>query len=238
MALTHFGFELIKRVLDSIPSRPLEMATMGYPDCLISTDKMITLFGPHTVDGLSYREDSAQIAKWHNLTEQCPQIPETVNLFQKLGVTLTVFDIEEIRGGELICDLNQPIARDLENRFDIVLDAGTMEHCFNVGQVVTNLLAMTRQDGVILHLNPCYVINHGFFNFSPTFYHDFYADNGHHLMMPMTGFVNRGLEYEAFNLPSFKRVKSVPEQTWIAAAIQKKNDQAPVWPTQTKYKKA
>ena len=238
MALTHFGFDLIKRLLDATSKRPLEMATMGYPDCLISESKLVSLFGPQILSGLAYREDSAEIARWHSLTEQCPKIPETVSLFAKLGIKLTVFDIAEIRGGEIICDLNRDIAPDLRDRFDMVLDAGTMEHCFNVGQVISNLLAMARQDGVILHLNPCFVINHGFFNFSPTFYYDFYIDNGHRLIAPITGFVNSGLEYKAFELNPVGRMKGTPENSWISVVAQKKNTHSPIWPTQTKYKKA
>lgn len=238
MALTHFGFELLQRVIGTKQIRPLEMATMGYPDCMITESKLISLFGPQVLSGLEYREDSAEIARWHSVSEQCQRVPESVSLFRKLGINLTVFDIAEIRGGEIICDLNQPVTSELHGKFDIVLDAGTMEHCFNVGQVIKNFLAMANEGGMIVHINPCFVINHGFFNFSPTFYHDFYVDNGHHLETPITGFVNLGLDYKAFELKPFKRAHGVPERSWVSVVAQKKHANPPFWPTQTKYKQS
>jgi len=53
----------------------------------------------------------------------------------------------------------------------VVLDAGTMEHCFNVGQTIRNIVDMTKVGGFVIHLNPMTMINHGFFNYHPRFFH-------------------------------------------------------------------
>ena len=91
---------------------------------------------------------------------------------------------------------------------------------------------MAKVGGHIIHLNPLFVINHGFYNLSPTFYKDFYDDNGHKL-----GFTTEGIEYSAFEVPPFTRIISgIPENSWICVIAQRLNDREPAWPIQTKYK--
>ncbi len=56
-------------------------------------------------------------------------------------------DLVASRGGERILDLNGPLEADLVGGFDVVLDAGTMEHCFNVGQAVRKSWTWPRSAG-------------------------------------------------------------------------------------------
>jgi hypothetical protein len=70
-------------------------------------------------------------------------------------------------------DLNYP--EDWPEKYDVVIDGGTAEHCFNVGQVFANILSAVRPDGgIVVHVNPLNMMNHGFWNISPTAYADFY----------------------------------------------------------------
>jgi len=75
-------------------------------------------------------------------------------------------------------DLNKPLPEELWGQYDVVLDSGTMEHCFNVKEVLFNSVRLLKEGGYIIHLNPVSgMVNHGFYQFSPTLYFDFYAVN-------------------------------------------------------------
>jgi hypothetical protein len=79
-------------------------------------------------------------------------------------------------------DLNGPV--DLGGRFDIVIDGGTAEHVFNVYQFFRTCHELTRPGGLIVHNNPFRGwLEHGFYNFNPTFYWDLAAANNYDVLM-------------------------------------------------------
>lgn len=79
-------------------------------------------------------------------------------------------------------DLNQPV--DLGGRFDIVIDGGTAEHVFNVYQFFRTCHELARPGGLIIHHNPFRGwLEHGFYNFNPTFYWDLAAANNYDVLM-------------------------------------------------------
>ena len=238
MAITSLAFDFFKQLLETKKHRPVKMVSTGYPDALVSAETLVSLYGDEIIKDLPYREDSQKVLKWHHFDKILPGVYETSALLNRIGIELTVVDITEARGGEIISDLNNPLNPELVGEFDIVLDPGTMEHCFNIGQVITNFLAMAKIGGHIIHLNPLFVLNHGFYNFSPTFYQDFYIDNGHKLASKIFGFTTKGLDYTAFELPPFTRPSGVPEHSWVCAIAQKTNNTLPKWPVQTKYKRS
>ena len=95
------------------------------------------------------------------------------------------------RGNELIVDLNYPNASFLlEGKYDLVIDNGTLEHCFNAGEALINAARMVKQKGgFIFHINPLSMINHGFYNFCPTLLFDFYDQNDFKILLSSaTGF--------------------------------------------------
>lgn len=97
--------------------------------------------------------------------------------------TLEALDYSPYQGASLIHDLNQPISPDLEDRFDVVLDAGTIEHVFNFPVAIANCMKMVRAGGRLFIItvanNHC---GHGFYQFSPElFFRLFKNRNGFHL---------------------------------------------------------
>jgi len=121
-------------------------------------------------------------------------------------------------------------------RYDLVYDGGTMEHCFNVGQVMRNILALAKVSGRIVHVNPLNYFNHGFFNFNPTFYHDFYVQSGHRLASEFYGLFGPVLDSQVVTLPALQRFNAAPEGMAVMIAAQKLHDAEPAWPMQTKYR--
>lgn len=237
MALGKITFEVLRTLMSKTDHRPVSMVTVGYPDCLVPASLIGEMFGEELVPKLEYREDSNKIIRWHGLEGKLDQVVETKKLLELLGIDMTVLDINTVRGGEIICDLNEPIPEELQGRFDCVLDGGTMEHCFNVGQVIKNFVSLAKIDGYIIHSNPLSAFNHGFYNFNPTFYYDYYVDNEHRLAGPIYAVIHKGFDFEAVKLSATENIENVPNNAWLSVVAQKKHDRENVWPMQTKYKR-
>jgi len=75
-----------------------------------------------------------------------------------------------------VLDLNLPVPADLRGQFDLVYDGGTMEHCFNAPQVMRNAVSLAASNGLVIHHVPMNNwVDHGFYQFSPTLFFDFYG---------------------------------------------------------------
>ena len=88
-------------------------------------------------------------------------------------------DYSEYEGADIIHDLNDPIPEELANRFGLIVDSGTIEHIFDTRQVMRNIGNMLKPGGRVIHFTPANnAMEHGFFQMSPTFFADFYGENG------------------------------------------------------------
>ncbi|MDE0800548.1 MAG: hypothetical protein OSB02_07400 [Rhodospirillaceae bacterium] len=235
MAANFFTLSNIKKVLGLVSNKPAKMVSLGYPDIIVTEKMLRRILGDNAMEGLSYRSDGEEILKWHGMTKLIDKVPEAYDLFSRMGIELTVIDFKEVRGNEIIVDLNVPIPDELDGQFDIVFDGGTMEHCFNVAQAVINILGMAKVGGYIYHTNPLVVINHGFYSFSPTFYYDFYTQNGHKLTSSPVATLNVGLDTQVTELNPLERRLDIPLESCIAIILNKCNDENPKFPVQSKY---
>jgi SAM-dependent methyltransferase len=208
---------------------------LAYPDLLATRQQLTDIFGPGISDGLSARPDSAGVNAWHGTAALLPEIYDTVAFFSALGVTLDCVDIRPSRGIERVVDMNGPLPEDMAAAYDLVLDLGTLEHCFNVGQAFANAAAALRAGGCILHVNPLNAFNHGFYNFSPTFYADFYECNGFTVLY-QGGLAGPRLNQSHFDLPLYDRFADVPAGTHNVVVARRMAVQPIVWPTQRKYR--
>jgi SAM-dependent methyltransferase len=96
----------------------------------------------------------------------------TEKLFKMLGAeTVDTVDYSPYENCTIVHDLNKPVDQSLHNKFDYILDAGTMEHIFDVRTVIENYKNMLRDNGVIAILTCCNnFAGHGFYQFSPEFF--------------------------------------------------------------------
>lgn len=234
MAMNVMVLSILQQMRPRLPAQAT-LCCLGYPDVLVSESQAQQILGPERAARLRYRPDSAQILAWHRLESQLDRVIDADSLFEAMDIKFTPVDLVASRGTERVVDLNHPVAADLNGAFDVVLDAGTMEHCFNVGQAISNIVAMAKVEGYIIHLNPMMMINHGFFNFSPTFYNDFYGQNGHTLKTAVHGIVVNGIDVQAYPLDPIKRHPADASNAMVMCVVQKKHDRAPVWPMQAKY---
>jgi hypothetical protein len=234
MAMNVLILSVLQQLRPHLP-QGASICSLGYPDVMVSEEQARTILGPEVAARLTYRPDSAQIIAWHQLQSKLDRVIDAQSLFDALGLRFTAIDLVASRGCERILDLNQPLTSDLVGAFDVVLDAGTMEHCFNVGQAVRNIIEMAKVGGFVIHQNPMAMVNHGFFNFSPTFYHDFYVQNGHQLISPIYGVSVDGIDVQSHKLHNTGRQDMSLANTMIMCVARKNHDRPPSWPTQTKY---
>ncbi len=100
--------------------------------------------------------------------------------FKMLGYNIVEsMDCWTEEGADFIHDLNRPIPRDLAGQFNLVYDGGTLEHVFDVKECLFNVVRLLQSEGMVIHHSPMNgYVNHGFYQFSPTLFEDFYAANG------------------------------------------------------------
>lgn len=228
MALTTITTDdLVPRLFDGA-----RIASWGYPDIVAPEAKVLRWLGKRECE---YRKDAANICAWHGLAKQ--RIPDARSFFAAFGCHLDVFDIAELRGGEITCyDLNEDMPAEREDYwgYDFVLDVGTIEHCFNIGTAAANMASMLNHDGgIIYHGNPYQMGNHGFYGLNPTWFADFYGQPGFELlwckMLPKGG-------TEPIEVPLTKRFNmDTAQEMNIFAAARRTSLGAINWPTQTKY---
>lgn len=93
--------------------------------------------------------------------------------------SVSVLDVSDYEGAEIVIDLNENVPEELHERFDTIFDSGTLEHVFDVPTALANLTAMLREGGRVVLISPASnAIDHGFFSFSPTLYFDYFEENG------------------------------------------------------------
>ena len=228
MGLGNATLATLRNVINTL-SKP-KILFLGYQDLLVSDDELKKIFGDDlNINNLRVRKDSEMIITWHG-AHHLSKIYDTFSLFEQLDCELSISDIEEIRGGEVIIDLNIPLKT--SNQYNIIFDGGTMEHCFNIGQAIQNIIQLTKLNGYILHTNPLQMINHAFYNISPTFYWDVYNQNGHKVL-DMKADTKDGISE---TLDPEKRIFITGEAA-IHCLAQKLNNNEFIFPTQGKYLK-
>lgn len=108
-----------------------------------------------------------------------------VALFRAMGFTeARSIDISLMEGADYAYDLNDDgMAAVTGGGYDFVFDGGTMEHVFDSRRVLKNMFDATAVGGCIAHLNPTNnAVDHGFYQFSPTFYYDYYTANSFEIL--------------------------------------------------------
>ncbi|MCB2134951.1 MAG: class I SAM-dependent methyltransferase [Rhodobacteraceae bacterium] len=93
----------------------------------------------------------------------------TETLFRRLGYPeIEAMDFTDKEGAQHIHDLNKPVPAALREKFDIVIDGGTTEHIFYIGQAIDNCYAMLKPGGLMLAFISCDGwFGHGFFQTGP-----------------------------------------------------------------------
>lgn len=100
-------------------------------------------------------------------------------LLRALGAdSVESIDYSAYEGATHVADFGKKV--DLPGQYDTLVDAGSLEHVFDVACAFRNMVALCRVGGRILHLLPVNNLSgHGFWQFSSDLMHSIYsAENG------------------------------------------------------------
>lgn len=77
-------------------------------------------------------------------------------------------DFSDYEACDYTHDLNAPVPKKLRDKFDVIIDGGTIEHVFNTPQALDNVFHMLKKDGIFISINGLTGwAGHGFYQFSP-----------------------------------------------------------------------
>ena len=237
MAINFLYLQILKQTIDLARSRGDQIAKAGclsYPDLLVPKHDLERLLGADVVSRIAIRPDAAELRKKYGYKDAFGPIYATESLLPEFGIEPVFYDIARLRGVEQILDLNEPLPAELKGAFDIVIDTGTLEHCFNVGNAWRSMCAMVRQGGWLLTTAPLSMCNHGFWNFSPTAYYDFLTQNGFKIKF-LRGYFPFNLSKGFVDISPVQRFDMEPEMMQLCVARREELKEL-VWPVQSKYR--
>lgn len=215
MGIALNGVYLLSQVLkESERSTNHTVLTLGVQDCYFDQGKLIQSFKHHNIQYTKIPQSRIEYTTgFCHLSEQDRlQLSRNLHqrsLFEFLGYSkdnVMALDVSDYEGCDIVHDLNNPIPNSLRGRFDVVFDAGTVEHVFSTKDAFFNIAGLCRMGGVAVHFAPVDMVNHGFVNFNSYIFQDFYESNGFeclymkYIAIPTQGDDNHFLEIDPFLL--------------------------------------
>lgn len=204
----------------------------GYPDMLVRPADLRHHFG-HTDFTLDPRQ---WLANAQGREDVVPVLAEPV--LRALGYERFDFvDIQQEPGlhrpPTLRADLN--VEQAWQECADLVVDHGTIEHCFNVAIAVSNLARCVKRGGQVLLNLPLNVHNHGYYNFSPVFFMDFFGHSNGFEIEYFGGFGATG-DFLAF--PLADEFHCAVEEAYVTCVARRTEMKALTFPAQLRYMQA
>lgn len=195
MGMNFLSFDVILRTIP-VAERTGTVITLGVQAASVGETLFNVLMWRHC--------DPSNRAFWKPKSEPYPFLEATKNkldrlkekrkyfdFFDKKDVSInTVFlgsgydnllslDASDFEGADIIFDLNDSINdSSMAGSANLVVDAGTMEHIFNVPGVLANIHGLLKVGGYVFHAVPLNnYTGHGFYQFTPHFFKDYYTQN-------------------------------------------------------------
>ncbi|MCW5661534.1 MAG: class I SAM-dependent methyltransferase [Burkholderiaceae bacterium] len=147
-------------------------------------------------------------------------------------------DVSDYQGSEIIANLNHPLPPEHRGRYDVVVDAGTLEHLANLSTALENIFGLLRPGGIYYFGVPCNNwVDHGFFQFSPTFFRDLCIDNPGLVLDDLyLGTEDRYYDYAAQSPAFLRALLASRHKLNVLGIIRKQGEQLQLDLTQSKYR--
>lgn len=167
----------LRLLLDEARREPFtgSVAVLGKQDVWFTED---TLRSCAAVAGVRLRDGPLSLSPKPELAREGYLSDDS--LLRALGFTsYSALDVSDYEAADILHNLNSPtIPPEIEGRFDVVVDGGTLEHVFHLPNALSALGQMVREEGRVIHASPSSNhVDHGFYMFSPTFFWDYYSAN-------------------------------------------------------------
>ena len=220
-----FNFKKIQQVFNlNCLETPTEVVCLGWPDFIVSEELMFEIYG-ETAEQFRIENNPKSWGRKER------ELFDVHAVFQHHNCNLTIIDVIQHRGVEEFLDLNEPLEENFFQRFDLVVDTGTIEHCFNAGTAFKNMCNMTKVGGVIITAAPYSRPFHGYYNFTREMYTDGFGKNGFDIL-EIVGTISKKM-HVALDEDFF--TKNMPAQGILNCIAKKVEDKEFKWPIQGKY---
>lgn len=112
------------------------------------------------------------------------EVIDDITLFSSLGFSrIDSLDFVADEGANFIHDLNVFVPETFHENWEVVYDAGTLEHVFDIMSAFENIHHMLKPNGYIIHELPTNdFVDHGFWQISPTTLLDCYSANNYKIL--------------------------------------------------------
>ncbi len=162
---------------------PKKLVSIGYPDLIVQNNDIEPKV---PVKYQTHLAGKPEAMKWHGLDPRKYSYFSIQRFVEANSWEFNYIDIKQGTGsdssGFLEADLNYSIPNYLYSNYDILIDGGTAEHCFNIGKVFENYFHMLKPGGILLQYVPFISPNHGFYSINPTLIYDIAFHNPIKLM--------------------------------------------------------
>jgi len=91
-------------------------------------------------------------------------------------------DIDMNGRAALALDFSQQLPTPLFGAAATVIDIGTLEHIFDVATAFGNIVRLLKRGGIVILLSPVSWFDHGFLNFNPLIFKEFFSYNGFEIL--------------------------------------------------------
>lgn len=146
-----------------------------------------------------------------------------------------VVDLKQHRGVETIVNLNRHSL--VTEYYDLVVNPGTLEHCFNIGHAWREAWGAVARGGHILHVFPATMFNHGYWNVSPIAVHDWCAANGGIVVAERFAVNGAGTPITPHRITVNASGRgALPEETVYYALCKRTSNEPNTWPIQGVYR--
>jgi hypothetical protein len=216
MALDRIGLELAAPYVRCGAA----VLCLGYPDITARPETVKAL-----LDIAEVRVHTA-FGRDHNVSWP---LPETIDTLTLAGAEVVdCVDSMPSRGCERLVDLN--IRQEWPRLYGLVINPGTLEHCFDVATAMFNAWRALEVGGAVLHVAPMSMLNHGFWNFCPTVIEDFAKANGGRVLSMQA----RDLDWHPVPIDPVRRFRAVSE-TVLYALVEKRKEVPETIPVQGRF---
>jgi hypothetical protein len=215
MALDRVGLRMIAGHIQTE-----HILCLGYPDITATEEEVKDILGVAPRTFTDHGKD-------HKIGHRLAETVDTLKLAGAEGVDCV--DVEPTRGIERMVDLN--VRQTWPREYGLVINPGTLEHCFDVATAWFNAWRALELGGVVLHVAPMTMMNHGFWNFCPTVMADFAEANGGEVMQTFA----RDRDWNDVPVEMVKRFRA-PEESVLYALVRKLNPKPETMPTQWRYR--
>ncbi len=208
--------------------------TMGRQDIMFSHPEF-ELVQQQLLTHMDCSEDysSGAYERPQNHIEDDEDYLSDTEFFTRLGLTsVESVDASTFEGSTYAFDLNhEGLADQLGKQYDVIIDSGTAEHIFHLPNFLKNIVDCLKVGGVAIHFLPVNnFVDHGFYQFSPTLFYDFYRANDFSTLEMMLIFscdeFGNNLTWRKYNPGEFDRVSKdeIEDKYFTIAAFFRKKE--------------